>query len=59
MHRARRVFLILFPVLELTGLPSKQFSLKKILFIYLLFLASRGLCCCEWAFSRCSERGLL
>ena len=27
------------------------------LFIY-LFLAALGLCCCTWAFSSCSERGL-
>ena len=27
-------------------------------FIY-LFLAVLGLCCCAWAFSSCSERGLL
>ena len=43
MHRARRVFLILFPVLELTGLPSKQFSLKKnsfYLFIIFVFTGS-------------------
>ena len=29
-----------------------------LLFIY-LFLAALGLCCCAWAFSSCSERGLL
>ena len=28
------------------------------LFIY-LFLAALGLCCCVWAFSSCSQRGLL
>ena len=28
------------------------------LFIY-LFLAALGLCCCVWAFSSCSARGLL
>ena len=27
-------------------------------FIY-LFLAELGLCCCVWAFSSCSKRGLL
>ena len=27
-------------------------------FIY-LFLAVLGLCCCVWAFSRCSQQGLL
>ena len=31
--------------------------LKK--FIYILFLAALGLCCCTRAFSSCSERGLL
>ena len=31
---------------------------KKINFIY-LFLAALGLRCCVWAFSSCSERGLL
>ena len=33
---------------------------KKIFihFIY-LFLAALGLCCCAWAFSSCSKRGLL
>ena len=28
------------------------------LFVY-LFLTALGLCCCVWAFSSCSERGLL
>ena len=28
-------------------------------FIYYLFLAVLGLCCCAWAFSSCGERGLL
>ena len=28
-------------------------------FIYYLFLAVLGLRCCTWAFSSCSERGLL
>ena len=27
-------------------------------FIINLFLAALGLCCCMWAFSSCSERGL-
>ena len=31
---------------------------KNYLFIY-LFLAALGLCFCTWAFSSCSERGLL
>ena len=31
--------------------------LKINLFIYLL-LAALGLCCCAWAFSSCSKRGL-
>ena len=30
-----------------------------ILFIYYLFLAALGLCCCVRAFSSCGERGLL
>ena len=29
------------------------------LFIYLIFLAVLGLCCCARAFSSCGERGLL
>ena len=28
-------------------------------FIYFLFLAALGVCCCTWAFSTCAERGLL
>ena len=32
---------------------------KFIYFIYLLFLAVLGLCCCARAFSSCGERGLL
>ena len=32
---------------------------KKNLFIYILFLAVLGLCCCMRAFSRCGEQGLL
>ena len=32
----------------------------KNLFIYLfIYLAALGLCCCAWAFSSCSEQGLL
>ena len=42
MHRARRVFLILFPVLELTGLPSKQFSLKKKFFLFIYYFWLHG-----------------
>ena len=34
------------------------FFKKIILFIY-LFLVALGLRCCAWAFSSCSERGLL
>ena len=45
-----------------TGLPGNSpdlnFFYKFISFIY-LFLAALGLCCCTWAFSSCSERGLL
>ena len=40
----------------------KRYNFLKInlliLFIY-LFLAALGLCCCTWAFSTCSEQGLL
>ena len=32
---------------------------KFILYIYFLFLAVLGLCCCVWAFSISSKRGLL
>ena len=35
-----------------------SFFLKFIYFFY-LFLAVLGLRCCAWAFSSCSERGLL
>ena len=35
----------------------KQINL--FIFIYLLFLAALGLCCCTRAFSSCGERGLL
>ena len=33
--------------------------IKKIYFIFNLFLAALGLCCCTRAFSSCGERGLL
>ena len=29
------------------------------IFFFFFFLAALGLCCCAWAFSSCSERGLL
>ena len=29
------------------------------IFIFNLFLVALGLCCCAWAFSSCSEQGLL
>ena len=29
------------------------------LYIYLIYLAALGLRCCVWAFSSCTERGLL
>ena len=38
--------------------PISFLTFKKILFIY-LFLAAVGLRCCVWAFSSCSEWGLL
>ena len=28
-------------------------------FIYFIFLAALGLCCCAWGFSSCDEQGLL
>ena len=28
-------------------------------FKFYLFLVALGLCCCEWAFSSCGERGVL
>ena len=37
----------------------KPVPLKKKMFIYLLFLAALGLCCCAQAFSSCGEQGLL
>ena len=33
--------------------------LKKLLLFIYLFLAALGLRCCVWAFSSCSEQGLL
>ena len=41
---------------------GERLSVFHSLFIYLfiyLFLAALGLCCCGWAFSSCSELGLL
>ena len=38
---------------------SRCHLFKKNLFIYLLFLAASGLCCCPRAFSGCGEQGLL
>ena len=35
------------------------FLINLFYFIYLLFLAVLGLCCCVQAFSSCGERGLL
>ena len=29
------------------------------IYLFYLFLAALGLCCCPWAFSSCAERGLL
>ena len=40
--------------------PAFSFLFFFYKFIYLfLFLAALGLCCCAWAFSSCSEQGLL
>ena len=33
--------------------------IKNFFYYYFLFLAVLGLRCCEWAFSSCSEQGLL
>ena len=35
------------------------FFLNKFIYFIYLFLAALGLRCCVWAFSSCSERGLL
>ena len=35
------------------------FYLNKFIYFIYLFLAALGLCCCERAFSSCSELGLL
>ena len=44
---------------NVTSVPQKPPTVfLKNLFIY-LFLAALGLCCCAWAFSSCSEQGLL
>ena len=32
---------------------------KIFIYLFYLFLAALGLCCCAWAFSSCGERGLL
>ena len=38
----------------------KQYHITFVCFYYIfLSLAALGLCCCAWAFSSCSERGLL
>ena len=40
--------------------PLKGLFLKKLIYLFIyLFLAALGLCCCTWAFSSCSEWGLL
>ena len=38
---------------------APRFSFFFFNFIFLLFLAALGLCCCVQAFSGCDERGLL
>ena len=51
------------PVFPLHSLTPYTFFLKFIFFFFLiylfLFLAALGLRCCTWAFSSCSEQGLL
>ena len=42
---------------DLTISLSRSALLKN--FLISLVLAALGLCCCTWAFSRCSEQGLL
>ena len=58
-YKRRSQYLILQPLQYLTHV--KAFSVLLIFFTYLLlfFLALLGLCCCLWAFSSCSETGLL
>ena len=35
------------------------FFLNKFIYLFILFLAVLGLCCCAWAFSSCGEWGPL
>ena len=42
----------------LTTVPTGKYPFPFFSLFY-LFLAVLGLCCCAWAFSSCSERGLL
>ena len=44
---------------EFFGQPVIRSVLFFFFFNIYLFLAVLGLCCCVWAFSSCSERGLL
>ena len=41
------------------SLHSSFFFLNKFIYLFILFLAALGLCCCTWAFSSCGEGGLL
>ena len=41
------------------GLLLLLFFINLFIYLYFLFLAALGLCCCTRAFSSCGERGLL
>ena len=38
---------------------TSHIGLLSFVYLFYLFLAALGLCCCAWAFSSCGERGLL
>ena len=51
MVSSNQVLFLFFSFLNMSFLKNE--------FIYYLFLATLGLCCCVWAFSSCGEQGLL
>ena len=46
------------PLIYLTNLTLNHLVLFES-YLFILLLASLGLCCCVWAFSSCGEQGLL
>ena len=49
------------PTASVLGLLQSLFGVaaRVIIYLFILFLAALGLCCCARAFSSCSEQGLL